>query len=202
MKQNEALKSVLLLAVAVFAIGGGLVYWQYSARNTAQQRVSALEAEMPDEGEMQTQLEESQSQLAEYRTKLEHLEKSIPSVAYVPTLLKELEVIGKQNNILVTGVRPVPTPPSLQDQGEKPYQELEIDITGQGTYQAVMDMVAALQTFPKILAVETVNLAPRQNARAKTKDLDASVRLKAYVFKDPVTDPDQTDEPQAEGGGI
>lgn len=189
MRSQEALKSVMLLAVAVIAIGGGLVYWQYSARSSAEQRVQAIEAEMPNEQEIQNDLQESQMQLAEYRTQLEHLEKSVPSIAYVPTLLRELEIMGKENDIVVTGVRPVPVSLSTDDPEEKPYQELEIDITGQGTYAAVLNMIGAIQVFPKVMALKTVNLAPRQGAQTRTKELDVTIRVKAYVFKQTIDDP-------------
>lgn len=182
---GDAMKSIALMALAVVAIGGGLVYWQYSARGKAEAKVKFLESQIPDEQQLQADLTASQTELAKYRTDLEHLEKSIPSSAYVPTLLKELEVVGNQNKLAVTGVRPVQAVavgPGMQD--DKPYEELEIDITGQGTYGAVMDLVASLQRFPKILAVRTIGLAPKQDPLKKTSDLDATVRLRAFVFKD------------------
>lgn len=183
MKQNEPMKSVILLALAVVLIGGGLVYWQWGNRSAAEARVAAVQQKMPDEQQLQNDLTKSQTDLEGYKSRLEHLEKSLPTVAYVPTLLKELETLGKESNIAVTGVRPIaPTVIDGEDEA-KPYKELEIDITGQGSYRAVMTMVASLRTFPKVLAVKTVNLQPRQDLQSKTNELDATVRLKAYMFK-------------------
>ena len=194
MKQNEPMKAVILLALAVLLIGGGLVYWQWGNRSAAEARVAAVQAKMPDEQQLQNELTKSQTDLEGYKVRLEHLEKSLPTVAYVPTLLKELETLGNESKITVTGVRPIQNTVIDGAADEKPYKELEIDITGQGTYRAVMTMVAALKTFPKVLAVKTVNLQPRQDLQSKTNELDATVRLKAYMFK-------SEEEAAADAGG-
>lgn len=185
MNISDSMKSVLALGLGVLVIGGGLVYWQYSARSEALSRVQSLQSKIPNETELKTDLEKSGEELAEFREKLAHLEKSVPSAAYIPTLLMELEKVGSDNKLSVNGVRPVLATGGTDDSGEeKPYQELEIDITGQGSYGAVMDLVASLQSFPKILAVKTIGLSPQTNIQSKSKDLDATVRLRAFVFKD------------------
>lgn len=199
---TEGIKPVLLMAVAVVAIGGGLVYWQFSNRSSAEQRVMSLEAQIPDEEELKADLEKSQMELAEFRTQLAHLEKGVPNVAYVPTLLKELEEVGAENEITVTGVRPVPVGSDSGQEPNEAYQELEIDITGQGTYRAVMNLIASLQDFPKVLAVRTIGLAPQQNLGAGEGDLDATVRLKAFVFKETMPGLEGDEVALLEGSGL
>ncbi|MDI9636607.1 type 4a pilus biogenesis protein PilO [Kamptonema cortianum] len=184
MKSNEAMKSVMLMALAVLMIGGGLVYWQYSAREQAEARVAYIESRIPDERELQSNLQKSQQELEDFRFKLEHLERNLPTAAYVPTLMKELEAVGLSNEVKVTGVRPVPITLTEADAEERPYKEIEFDISGQGTYRSVMNLVAALQKFPKVVSVRTVALAPRQDIKSNSRELDATVRLKAYLFKD------------------
>ncbi len=195
MKQDAG-KSLILLVLAVVAIGGGLVYWQWGNRADAQQRLASLQSKMPDEQQLQNDLTESQTKLEESRFRLEHLEKALPTVAYVPTLLKELELVGRESNLIVTGVRPVPAQRTDGDAEVKPYEELEIDITGQGNYRAVMTLVSSLQGFPKVLAVRTVSLTPRQDPNAKPGELDATVRLKAYMFK---PDEEKSEDEATEG---
>lgn len=195
---NDALKSVMMLGVAVLAIGGGLVYWQWSARSEASGRVAALEAQLPDGQQLQAHLDKATSELADYQSQLNHLERGVPSSAYVPTLLKELEMVGDSNQISVNGVRPVQNFNADENEVEKPYKELEIDIVGQGSYPAVMNLIASLQKFPKILSVVTVGLAPRKDVKTTTAELDATVRLKAFIFKDAEKDLEETPE---EGSG-
>lgn len=200
MKNKDGLKSILLLAVAVIGTGGGLVYWQYSARSSAEARVAAIKAKMPDPVKLQNDLAQSVSEMDAYQKQLDHLEMGVPSSAYIPTLLKEIEQCGNANKLTVTGVRPV-AQVGLDDKSsaDKDYQELEIDISGNGSYRSVMDLVAALQKFPKILAVKTVGLAPRQNLKSTTAELDATVRLKAFVFKDSDKPEDEADKKVALG---
>lgn len=185
MKNDESSKSILLMALAVLALGGGLTYWQYSSRSEAQARVDSLMAELPDEAQLQSELQTTTTQLEETRLQLEHVEKGVPTAAYVPTLLRELEQVGLQAELKVTGVRPVPAVPSDGETEEKPYAELEIDITGTGGYRSVMNLLASLQRFPKVLEVRTIGLQPKQGEQRPGRiDLDASVRLKAYIFKE------------------
>lgn len=200
MKNNNALRAVLIMGAAVIAVGGGLVYWQYSARSAAAARVAALEAELPDAEQLEADLLAAETQLSTIQMELDHLERGVPSIAYIPTLLKELEAVGSDNAIKVTGVRPVVNQaPAHEDKAaDKAYFEQEIDITGQGSYRAVMDMIAALQKFPKILAVRTVTLAPRRDRNDPNPGLDATVRLRAYVFNEQPEEGDTDEEATTE----
>lgn len=197
MKKSDAFKSVLLMAVGVIAVGGGLVYWQWTVRSDAETRVSSLESQLPDAQQLQADLDKSMTELADYQAKLDHLESGIPSTAYIPTLLAELEQVGMANNIQVTGVRPVMAANTGVGETTEPkdYDEIEIDITGKGSYGSVMDLIAALQIFPKILAVKTVGLAPRPTTAGEKKELDATVRLRAFVFKDADKAASEDEEP-------
>lgn len=185
MSGQDPIKSVMAMAIGVIAVGGGLVYWQFSSRDSAKTRVDSLRLQVPNESELKDNLEKSATELAEFRVQLDHLEKSVPSTAYIPTLLMELEKVGSDNKISVNGVRPILAASGADDgDADKPYQELEIDIIGQGSYGSVMDLVAALQRFPKIMAVKTIGLTPQTNIQSKSSDLDATVRLRAFVFKE------------------
>lgn len=185
MKTNEAIKNVALLALAVVVVGGGLIYWQFSNRSAAQARVAKLQTELPNVEEVNAQLATSQQELEDYRIRLEHLEKSLPQEAYIPTLLKELETVGQQKNLTITGIRPI-LQPTEEEKDDGAYQKLDIDITAQGTYRAVLEMIASLKTFPKILAVTTIALQPRQDLKNGANELDATIRLRAFVFKEPL----------------
>jgi len=204
MKSNEAMKSVALLALATLLVGGGLIYWQYNNRSSAQSRVASLEAELPDIEQVQADLATSQQELEDHRIRLEHLEKSLPKEAYIPTLLKELEMVGRERNLTVTGIRPILQPNGVgatvdDDSG---YQKLDIDITGQGTYRAVLEMIASLKSFPKILSVTTIAIQPRRDIQSKSNDLDTTIRLRAYIFKEALAPIPGSSEDKANGGEV
>ncbi len=187
MKTNDMLKSVGLIALAVLLLGGGLIYWQMGNRSTAAARVALLQSELPDMDQVNADLVKSQQDLEAARIELEHLEKSLPETAYIPTLLKELEMLGTSKNVKVTGIRPLLVPNNTGEEAKEDdaYQKLDIDITGQGTYRALLEMISALKGFPKILAVNTISMQPKQGAGGQSSnELDATIRLRAFVFKE------------------
>lgn len=192
-KRNDNRPLFLIAGVAILG-SFGLAYWQFNAKGEAEARVARLQQEVPDEQKLNQQREQTALALSEAQAKLEHLEQGVPTLAYVPTLLRELETLGNQNQIKVTGVRPVPQAMSSGNQAEtekqakKAYTEIEIDITGRGSYGNVMRMVEALQAFPKIVAVRTVSLTPKAepganpSAQPAQPSLEATIRIVAFVF--------------------
>lgn len=188
MKTNERMKAVALFALVVLLIGGGLVYWQYSSRNEAHARVATLQSELPDVDQVNADLLKSQEELDAARIQLEHLERALPESAYIPTLLKELEMLGTSKNVKVTGIRPILEVAGMEDPNgdDSGYQKVDIDITGTGTYRAMLEMISALKDFPKILAVNTIAMQPRQESGVVSSELDATIRLRAFVFKEPL----------------
>lgn len=194
MKNDNRMKSVQLMALAVIAVGGGLIYWQYNMRNDADARLRKLKAETPERATVEADLATSRKDVESFSVELNHLEKGVPTTAYVATLLKELEKLGIDKRMVVTGVRPAPVtasaPPPTTGSGankatSKPYDELDIDIMGRGQYASIMATVTALQSFPKIVAVKNVSLQPKNDPESKAYNLiDATISIKAYIFKE------------------
>jgi Tfp pilus assembly protein PilO len=177
----------LILAVVTFFAGTGLVGLQASSLSAKRHTVEELKGQAQDPTEVQRKLDTSKSQLDDCSSKLAHLEMGISDSAYVPTLLQQLEKFGLSNGIAVTGVRPVPKPPTKKGETEtrKAYEELNLEVKGRGSYGDVMRFVSGLQTFPKIVAARTVSLQPTtDNTRKDTGDLDVTIELRAYVFPD------------------
>ncbi len=179
-------KTIGLLAMAALVLGGGAIYLQYNAMSGASARYKTLEAEVPDEAELREELTATETELAMIQTKLDHLEKGVPPVAYIPTLLKELEQTGQMSQIKVTGVRPAPrqpSPPGALEEEAKAYEEKDIDIAGRGNFRAIIAMLDQLQKFPKVVAVGTVGMNPKMVGTSPNYEhLEVTVRLKAYVF--------------------
>lgn len=178
---------------AVALLGGaGWSYTRYSANSAQKARIAALRIEVRDEKEVRNKLEELQSQAAETEEKLRHLELSVSQREYIPTLLTELEATGKQHGIDVLGVRPLPrqaqtaTPKdgkAPKGASRKAYEELDIEVTGSGTYGDVMRFVDALTQFPKIAEVRQLSLTPDRDPRINASPkLQATIQIRAYVF--------------------
>lgn len=179
-------KTIGLLAMAALALGGGAIYMQYNAMSAASARYKTLQEEVPDEADLRAEMESTETELVAIRTKLDHLEKGVPPVAYIPTLLKELEQTGQMSQIKVTGVRPSPpqpaSPGALEEEA-KAYEEKDIDIAGRGNFRAIIAMLDKLQKFPKVVAVGSVGMNPKLVGTSPNYEhLEVTVRLKAYVF--------------------
>jgi Tfp pilus assembly protein PilO len=182
-------KTLGLMAFIVLALGGGATYFQFNAVQTAKADVAALEGQVPSQKELEKSLADSHAKLTEYQAKLAHLEGSVPDVAYIPTLMKELEMIGIADGIKVTGVRPAPVvvaPPAVTEgkrQEKKDYSEVELEIKGRGKYDAIKTFLDSLQKFPKVIAVKTVSLTPmRDSGTGATSSIDVVINVVAYVF--------------------
>lgn len=164
----------------------------YSHLQKDQQQLATLRPKVKSLSTVQAELTASQNQLTADQDSLAHLEQSVSSASFVPTMLLDLDKFGKQCGIEVTGVHPQITPPPPVDPNKKqakpkPYDELTINISGVGTYRSVMDFLKGLATFPKIVAARTVTIVPltpdpKDPAASKGK-VTMTVEIKAYVFK-------------------
>lgn len=184
-------KLFMALTAVALAAGAGLVFMQYSAYSEMTGKVANLRGQVKDAKEVESELAASETRLKETQEKLRHLEQSVPDFAYVPTLLAELEATGRDHGIEVTGVRPMIRPAAAPkaDGGKaerKPYEELDIEVKGRGSYGDVMRFVAALQKFPKIVESRVMTLTPKTDLTGVATKLDVSIELRAYMFPQPV----------------
>jgi Tfp pilus assembly protein PilO len=198
----------LVMALVTFVVGGGMVFMQYTGLTEQTSRIEGLRKDRKDEKTVRAELAESQRKLDECIQKLSHLEQGVTESAYIPTMLKELERVGKGHGIVVTGVRPIPIPVK-QEKDEEPgrrpkkaYQELLIEVKGRGKYGDVMRFMGVLQSFPKIVAVRTVSLLPKAGAQPGQDEdkLDVTVELKAYAFPPAETPADAKGASEEPGG--
>lgn len=186
MSQSPNPKLFLMMAGAMLIAGSSAVFVQYSAMSKESAKVASLRKEVRDEGTMRKELDQSSARLTECSAELTHLEQSVSEDAYVPTMLTDLEKTGRENGIVVLGVRPIPKAAPKKDAKEarKPYNELDIEVKGTGNYGSVMKFVKALNTFPKIVAARMVMLSPKVDTTklGPTDNLDVQINLRAYVF--------------------
>lgn len=197
---NKSVIGMAILTGAILLAGGGLTYWQWSQLSSASKRVADLRQQVDGQGDVDAQLKTIQAQVQESQLKLDHLEQGVPARAYIPTMMKELETIGRQNGIQVLGVRPMPpkfgTPPpstGAEKDGDKPkperkaYDEQFIEVKGNGEYLNVLSFLSALERFPKIVAVSQVMLLPKEKSPDEevaegVTELEITVELRAFLF--------------------
>lgn len=191
MKKGPNPKIFVVLSLAAIVVGGAASFWSYNSLTDAKAHLAKLQADSKDEKHLQADLEKSKVSLDETTVKLQHLEQGVPSFAYVPTMLSELEKTGKSSGIDVIGVRPVVKPASApkkdseggeQTPRRKAYEELDIEVKGRGSYRSVMNFIYALGKFPKVVAARTVDLTPKVELGQSTGTLDVTISLRAYIF--------------------
>lgn len=195
MKLQASPKVFMGLAALALVGGGGGAYYQWNSLQDVQAQAEALRQQMKDPAEVNRQLEQSGVQLAEFGSRLSHLEKGVPQMAYMATMLSELDRIGTESGINVLGVRPIAQASPLTAQqsaggdtptaARKPYQELNIEVKGRGDYRSVLTFVQALQRFPKIVAARTISITPKVDTEKGTQLLDITVEIRAYMFPTP-----------------
>lgn len=151
--------------------------------------------------------QDSLNRYLDTKAQIKYLEASVSTQAYVPTLLKQLEHMGRSVNLKVIGVRPKPNEakPARQassgGEGEaasadqeaaskppppKPYDEAEIEVTLEGTYMNALEFLSSLTSFPKIIAVNTVQMDPVATPYlVGAPRLTITMSVTAFVFKEP-----------------
>ena len=199
LKLNLQPKSFFMLAGVVFLAGMGVVYLTHSALEERQQGLEILKADLKDEKTVQAEFDTAKAKINELKSKLSHLEHGIPQAAYVATMLHELEEFGKKNNLIILSVRPVFTEKSKKEgdaEKKSAYEEQNIAVKGRGTYGDAMRFVDALKNFPKIVAVKSFSIVPKDSGKIEKGSplLEFEVALQAYAFKDSPTDPAEADK--------
>jgi hypothetical protein len=206
------LGATLLLASAGT---GGVLWLQNGALNSTLKTVEAKEDEVLNGQKRERRREEAMRTLEVDRQRLQFLEHSVSDAAYVPTLLKQLEELAVRTNNRVLGVQPEAAAPKAvrkvdqrrdpeaegkagekagegdgeAPEPEEPYTPLVIRVSVVGSFQTVETLVERLTAFPKIVAVEEVQLRPHQTVAGKSEErgdlLDVDLRVTAFIMKTP-----------------
>lgn len=159
----------------------------------------------------------AENEYLDTRAQIRCLETSVSTQAYVPTLLKQIEHMGRSVHLKVIGVRPKAPDPNAglakkmaaeaaknaaanQTDGKaaaeaekpeppKPYDELMVDLELEGNYMNALDFLYKLTSFPKIMAVNTIQMSPISELgefNADCPKLSIKINVTAFVFKESV----------------
>ncbi len=191
---------IALAVVAVLILGAcGFMYYNFGCK------IGTLNAEIDKKQQKLDNSEETTRRLArvelEYtgaQAKLGSLEKGVSTKAYLPTLLRQIEDMGRGVNMRVVGVRPMvtaappPPPPTTSADGKTtkvarkapdPYDKLDIDIEVVGKYSDVTHFLYMITSFPKIIAVNSVQMSLASgDARNQPGSPLLSVKLGTTAF--------------------
>src|SRR5207245_2044836 len=94
-------RSAALLGAALVGImagGGALLYQQESSLAAVMGQLHEKEKQRDESARLASRLAETELRFKEDTDRLKFLESSLPSMAYVPTLLKQIEQLGKDTH--------------------------------------------------------------------------------------------------------
>jgi len=204
-------KGVTVLIVIAAAIFFCCVLACLGAARTLNKAASELAAadKQVQEGNKIAQTErDSRNHYEDTRAQIRCLESSVSDQAYVPTLLKQLEYLGHSVDLKVIGVRPKAPDPApvvkkttdpsaganstaaagtgteTAKEAPKPYDELQIELDMEGNYMDALDFLYRLTSFPKIMAVKDIQMAPTGPTTVLTSpQLSIKMNVTAFIFK-------------------
>jgi Tfp pilus assembly protein PilO len=195
--------------LCLIGLGGSLYHGKAAELKGLEQTLAQKEAELQEMQEKVVQLPQLEQQYQDLRERLAVLEPSLPDADYIPTFLRQIESLaaGTRNDILL--IRPKPAikrsaaDSAVQINNETgaivhggpgqpeaappqmPYDFVPIELRVQGTYWTVIDFLAELKEFPKMIAVNDISFSPTQGLTntGSSPSLMASMELTAVVTK-------------------
>lgn len=187
---------ILIVVILVFLgmVGGFVYYWNCISARTAEMQKKKDQVDQSQQ--MANTLQDTKVEYEDMKGQLQNLELSISTEAYIPTLLKQLETMSTNVNMRVVGVRPTKDEPvavntttngsgKTPKKEEKPYKEQKIDLELEGYYADAISFIYRLTEFPKIVAVNNVQMSPvSQLLTSGSPKLKVQVNLTAFIMTD------------------
>ncbi len=194
--------------LCLIGLGATLYHGKAADLKELRQRLAVQQAELEEMKTKVTQLPQLEQQYQDLRERLSVLEPALPDSAYIPTFLRQIESLaaGTRNDILLirpkAAIKRSAADAAVQINNETgqivrnnegqpqappqlPYDFVPIELRLQGTYWTVIDFLAELQQFPKMIAVNDISFSPTHGAitSGPSPSLMASMELTAVVTK-------------------
>ncbi len=216
-------QSIIVLAVVasvIFLLGGFAYFMTSKQLGTVVAERDDKQRQWNDGKKVASQLKQAEAKCLQAQSDISYLETSVTSQKYIPTMLKQIEVLASSLHLNVVSVRPqvLPPapPPTIKRTSEdpqaapqpgdasaapkviasKPYDEMLVNVEVEGSYWNARNFISRLTKFPKILAVSAITMSPSDTSTSMSSPkLLVTLSLKAFVF--PVED-SKKDQPKPE----
>lgn len=196
LERLESVARVMGLGILLtLLLGIGSAYFPFSMIMESQARLDEKQKALKNARQAPAQLRQLQEQLTQIQRNLAFLEQGVSEAAYIPTMLKQIEETARSLNLKIVAIRPqqpaqTNTGGNTQNQNQKPqskpYEEQLIEISLQGQFWNVMRFLRQLDEYPKILAVQAMNLQTKSIAQQSAEtnpDLEVKLTVKAFIFR-------------------
>lgn len=176
------LAAVVLLVPGIFFL---------SSVPSLRTRISDAQVQLTSLQEENQQLSEALSSIKTIESNLELLQTAIPTADDVPTLMTQLESLGKSSGVTVqhlgfgSGVKE--TAPPAGEVGEGPvkkesYHKVSLTVVVTGTYAALESFLKNLEQTSRTINVTTLRFSPSQEGEGAEAKLSATLGVSAYYL--------------------
>jgi type IV pilus assembly protein PilO len=187
MPENLQNNPWFLLVVALL-LAGGLIYfgrtvWPNTVEmeqinQTIVENITKLQKEVNEGRELEARLPELEREIKSKRNELESLKKIIPSDSEAQDLIRKLERMAAETNILVQTFQP-------QAQVAKDfYFEWPIAIAVTGSYHNLGKFFSKISNYARIINVQNIVLNAARDTKNPTQTLSANFQALTYVYKE------------------
>lgn len=181
-KNNPWVQLVLVLLFAAGIVYVGWNFWPNTIQMEIQNRGiaeanTALAKEVKEGLELEQRLPELQREIKLKEEELENLKKIIPSDREAEDLIRKLERMAGETNILVKSFQPE------QQVAKEFYFEWPIAISATGSYHNLGKFFSKISNYARLINVQNVTLRSTRSPNPNTT-LEASFRAVTYVYKE------------------
>jgi type IV pilus assembly protein PilO len=155
----------IFVVLGIAAVGG--FYWFYAAPAQAEmatrgQRLDELRLTIAKGASTANQLNQFRAQVAELEARLESLKAVLPEQKDVADLLRRIETLARQSNLVIQGFKPAPSV-TKQLHAEWPIA-LQLD----GTYHNLAIFFDRVSKFSRIINVSNITIRAKDKAQSNS----------------------------------
>ena len=166
---------------------GGLFWWQYWEPKTLQEQakvgqLNTLREEIRKLEAVAAKLEEFRSKVNQLEAQLETLKRFLPPEKETPDLMRKVEYLARQSNLIVRAFRPSATV------NKDYYQEWPIAIDVEGNYHNLALFFDRVGRLPRLVNVGNVKVR-NQGKQTATNTITAACTATTYVYVDKPPEP-------------
>ena len=193
LKPSKQTAMILGGMIGLALIGtAGYSFWQNGIREQQVAVIRNKTQQVNDSTMVANQLDATEAEFQQVQGRIGRLESAVSENDYVPTLLRQIERLAKENDLRVDSqeqsFEAAPEPPADPEARKKfvaqPYDKEFITLKVQGRYWSLARFLYRLTEFPKILSVEKLEFHPQQDGEpGKSPLLDITINLTGYLFK-------------------
>jgi len=177
--------------VALSLAGAGAFYWFYE--RPQQELISVQARELSNvrgrisKGQATArQLPEFRAQVTELEARLEGLKPILPDERDAGDLLRRVQTLAVQSNLVIRGFKPQPISVKAM------HAEWPISLQLEGNYHNLGLFLDRVSKFPRIINIGALDLAQREiEGAASTSTMTINCTATTFVLVDPATVPDK-----------